>query len=251
MKAIVDGDIVVYRCAFSCEKKIDGEVILIDPVERAIQRMDFLINEMLAMTDSTEYILYLSGKNNFRYEIFSEYKANRKDKAKPVYLEQCRQHLIDEYGAIVENGHEADDSIGIAATACNSIDDYVICSIDKDLLQIPGKHFNFVKKELQFVSPLEASKNFYKQLVLGDVADNIPGYDGKARQKVPKFLEEIMQLIDNCGSEIEMYEAIKGLDGVEMETLDRNACLLHILRETEKMWEPPVLEELDPVHAAV
>jgi 5'-3' exonuclease len=54
----------------------------------------------------------------------------------------------------------------------------VICSIDKDLHQIPGLHYNFVKKEWSQIEPWDGLKWFYQQLLIGDSTDGIKGCSG-------------------------------------------------------------------------
>lgn len=65
----------------------------------------------------------------------------------------------------------------------------VICSVDKDLLQIPGKHYNFVKKEFCEISEIEGLRNFYKQMLIGDPADNIFGVKGIGKVKAANLID--------------------------------------------------------------
>ena len=234
MIALIDGDIVAYRCSASAEH---------EPEDVAILRADVMMRDILRESESDQYQCFLTGRNNFRYELYPLYKANRKDKPKPVHLEACRKYLVESWNAIISNGNEADDLIGIAATISDSMMDYIICSIDKDLKQIPGHHFNFVTKDHVFVSPIEGLKSFYKQLILGDVSDNIQGYDGKARQKWPKFMQYHSDAIDYCSNEIEMYNYVKDMYGADIDLLT-NGKLLFIQRQENQMWEPPIDSDL-------
>jgi len=234
MLALIDADIVAYRCAASCE----GE-----PEDVALLRVDSMLREILRDTDSTEYKAYLTGKNNFRKLIYPEYKANRKDKPKPQHLKACQEFMVKEWNAVFSEGCEADDLISIEATASDDMMGYVICSIDKDLKQIPGNHYNFVTKERLFVSPLDGLKMFYKQLILGDVADNVMGFDGKARQKPPKFLEGHLAFIEDCADEYDMYQYVYNMY-IDQDMLDLNGKLLFMLRREGEMWTPP-REETD------
>lgn len=229
MLAIVDGDIVAYRCAASAER---------DGLEIALVRAEQMMNDMLRATKSKTYHVFLTGKGNFRYDLYPDYKANRKDKPKPIYLQDCREYLVNMWNAVISVGCEADDLIGITATNLNDTDSHVICSIDKDLLQIPGHHFNFVKQEHTYVSPVEGMRSFYKQLILGDVSDNIPGYDGKARQKWPNFMKGYHDYIDNAHDEYDMYSYVKSIYS-EGNDIHLNGKLLFIQRKENQMWEPP------------
>ncbi len=195
MNALVDGDIVCYRCAASANE---------EPLDVALERADRLIERIIYETGSQVAEVFLTGSNNFRNDINPAYKANRKDKPKPKWLEQVREHLVLGWGARVSDGNEADDEMGISQ--CSTTDDTIICTIDKDLLQIPGQHFNFVTGVYRIISPHEGLQNFYYQMIMGDSSDNIFGFDGKARSKVPNFLQPIIDEFLSLKTEYEMYE---------------------------------------------
>lgn len=197
MKALVDADLVAYRCAASCEKR----GVVTEDFTVATARANNLLVNILDAVQATDRQLFLSGGQNFRKKISPAYKANREGQKRPEYLEPLREWLVTEWGASVTDGNEADDELGIAQTGSDP-DTTTICSLDKDLRQVPGHHYSWEitgtsplglqwKKEAQsiYVSEQEGLFNFYWQLVMGDQADNVPGYDGKMRAKVPKFLE--------------------------------------------------------------
>lgn len=234
--ALVDGDIVCYRSAASCEPNLKGKTER-EPLHVAIARCDDLMNRILNDTASNQHSTFISGPDNFRYAIDPLYKANRKDKVRPEWLQDIREHLVVRWGAHVSDGIEADDDLGIAQT-----DETVICSIDKDLLQIPGRHYNFVSGTHCIVDELGGWMNFYTQLVMGDRADNIPGYDGKMRQAVPNFLRHVIDDLDKCEADLDMYSRVYDLyenEGLGVDRFKMNCELLYILREPEQFWSPP------------
>lgn len=202
MTALIDADIIAFRSAASAE--YESEEIAILRVEDMM--MDILKNE-------PDHISFLTGPNNFRRVIYPEYKANRKDKPKPVHLTACRNYLINEYKAIVTDGYEADDALGFHQT-----DDTIIYSIDKDLKMIPGAHYNFVKKEYSEVTELEGLKSFYRSMLVGDTADNIFGIKGLGPVKAGK-------IIDPLETEEEMYEAVLDLYSDPQRFLMNADCL--------------------------
>lgn len=241
MKALIDADIVAYRSAASAEN---------DTVEIACIRANRTLQDILTATDADEYKLFLSGSTNFRKDIYPEYKANRNDLKRPKWLQHVREYLVLDWSAEVTDGFEADDALGI-----NAGSDAVICTIDKDLLQVPGSHYHFVSGIWSTVSYLEGERSFYNQLVLGDRGDNVPGYDGKMRLKFPKFLTKIRDELISAQSTWEMYNVVRGLYGESNDSLlIRNARLLYIWRKQNDCWQPPtkvetMLEE-KPVEAA-
>ena len=172
--ALVDGDIIAYRCAASClptkaepDKREEAFV--------AKGRAADICNRIGDKCQADELRIFISGTGNFRYSLYPDYKANRRNVPKPEHLGAVQQFLVRKWGAVFVDGMEADDAIGIAAT--EDID-FTVCSIDKDLLQIPGNHFNFVKNEHRLVDPETAAYNLYSLMLIGDTSDNVRGVEG-------------------------------------------------------------------------
>lgn len=224
--ALIDADIVAYRCSAASEN---------EPVEVALVRTDELIRRILLETNSDSYKTYLTGSDNFRYEFNPEYKANRKDTPRPKWLQQVREYICTEWGASVENHQEADDAMGIYQMANK---DTVICTIDKDLLMIPGEHFNFVTGTHREQFPIPAIRHFYYQLIMGDRTDNIFGFDGKARQSVPKKLESTIAELESYDDELDMFEFVRNLYGDDDRLLMNGICLW-IRRQEDEIWKFP------------
>jgi hypothetical protein len=108
----------------------------------------------------------------------------------------------------------------------------VICSVDKDLDQIPGWHYNFVKGTAYHITPEEGMYRFYKQILTGDSADNIIGLKGVGPIRADKMLED-------CDTEEKLYEAcLAAYDGDAGRVLE-NAQLLWLRRHEGQMWTPP------------
>lgn len=113
-----------------------------------------------------------------------------------------------------------------------------ICSIDKDLLQIPGHHLNWVKRESYYTTPLEGLRTMYKQLIAGDGTDNIPSFDGKVRNSIPKFIQKLQEPIDQMDEEESMLAYCEDIFN-DVASCHLNAQLVYILRRHEKYWKPP------------
>lgn len=228
MLALIDGDIVQYRCAWASNN---------DPVGIAIARTDEMIDQILNDTKADTFEIYLSDDytNNFRYQVDPTYKANRKDVARPVWYREIKDHLFDKWNADLSLGMEADDSLGIrqtSALAAYQEENCVICSIDKDLKQIPGNHYNFVKKEGFYVEQVEGTRQLYLQLLIGDTSDNVKGVDRIGPVKAGKLLNHIT-------NEYQMFEVVRDLYNND-ERLLKNGQLLYIRRYDEEVWCPPV-----------
>lgn len=228
MIALIDSDSILYRVGFASEE--DEEWIA---KARLTEVLDSLVNEEL--NDCTEHRFFISGSTNFRFDIAKTYpyKGNREKLNRPKHLQLLRDHIVDKYNASISEGKEADDDVCIAATA----EPYsIIVHIDKDLDQIPGSHYNFVKKEFYNVGEFEGLKNLYKQALIGDVADNIKGVKGIGKVKADKILKE-------CFTEKALYETVLSCYNNSMnngeERLHENMNLLYLLRSNDDKWEKP------------
>jgi len=77
----VDADIVAFRCAASVEPSKKAEPRILTPEETAferdiaIARCDTLMRELIHTTQADTYNCFLSGRGNFRYKVYPEYKA--------------------------------------------------------------------------------------------------------------------------------------------------------------------------------
>jgi hypothetical protein len=229
--ALVDSDLIAYRISFACKNESETA---------AKYSLNSYLNDILVRGADKPYAdcftddwkLYLTGSNNFRMSIAKTavYKGNRLA-PKPPHLAAMRKHLVDEWGAIVVDGQEADDAVAIDAT-CLGYNNSVICSVDKDLDQIPGWHYNFVKDTAYHITPEEGMYRFYKQILTGDSADNIIGLKGVGPIKADKMLED-------CDTEEKLYEACLAAYDGDAERVLENAQLLWLRRYEGQTWTPP------------
>jgi len=228
LTALLDADLIAYRCSATCED--------FDTAEVAIDRCNYLTEQIIHASNSDAYTLYLTGSENFRKKIYPEYKANRKDKPRPKWLQACREFLVTDWQAQVCDGIEADDAMGI-----NQTEDTIICSLDKDMLQVPGYHYNWVRDETTFITPERGLYNFWMQTIVGDVADNITGIRGLGPVKAARLLDPLASVEYEDGleeSDLVYYNFIRELynDDTRLHT---NAKCLWILREENGIWLTP------------
>tara|TARA_R110002124_G_scaffold24569_5_gene89891 strand:- start:945 stop:1772 length:828 start_codon:yes stop_codon:yes gene_type:complete len=229
MLALIDADLIAYEAASAADMVDEGyERRSFDYV---IDKIDESIKFITENSGCDSYELFITGKDNFRYDIATvkPYKGNRSDKPKPFYLESTRK-LLESYGAVVCDGMEADDMLAVRAREME-YKDCCICSRDKDLRMVPcmqyswevglqpewgpelvdtlGElHFRFSDKILKNGEKSNAIKKvwgtglkwFYAQLIIGDATDNISGLEGKGGGLVH-------QIIHPCTSEEELFTA--------------------------------------------
>lgn len=216
MIALIDGDLVLYRCAASAEN---------DSLDIAKHRVNELLDLLLVKTEATSYKFIISGEGNFRKAIYPEYKGNR-TADKPKHLEALRNWSIAELNAeVTQNQLETDDYLGIYQE-----ENTIICSLDKDLLQIPGKHYRWAiatskwskDEEWHDMTETGGLRLFYEQCLKGDVSDNVKGVAGLGEKKAKK-------LLTNLNSELEFVNVCLENYPNEEEFL-MNAQCLYILR---------------------
>ena len=218
-RVLVDADIVAYRCASSAEQEVESWI--------PTSRVDELMRNIQSSLQCNNLVSFISGEHNFRKVLYPEYKANR-TKPQPKWLQDMNQHLILAWGAEVTDGWEADDALAMASVGDPG---FVIASIDKDLRQIPGNHYDFVKGELVNVSEEQALYNFYYHLLVGDSADNIKGAQGIGPVKATKALE-------HCTTPRQYYNKVRELFRND-EYLLMTARLIWLKRSPEDVWNPP------------
>ena len=224
-KLLLDGDIVAYRAAYSTNNDFAEDAI--DKIDEIIE---YLLEDTMFEPDTELMEVFLTGKGNFRFELVDNYKANRSGVERPIHLQAIRDHMVEHWGAVVSEGEEADDLIGIRAT---QIGPYaVVASIDKDMLQIPCIHYNLWKKTWTKVSEWGGLLFFYEQILTGDKADNIIGLHGVGPVKAKKVIEGATterELFDRC---------VARYDG-DVDKVIENGKLLWLRREEGQLWSPP------------
>ena len=228
MIALIDADSLLYRVGFSAEE--DTEAIA---KARLDETLTVLIEEELL--DCEHHNFYITGSGNFRDTVATTYpyKGNRENIKRPKHLKALRDHIVNKWEATVSCNKEADDDVCIAA---NLQPHCIIAHIDKDLDQIPGSHYNYVKKQFYNIGKFEGIKKFYLQVLTGDKIDNIIGLRGIGPVKAEKILKE-------CFTEKALYETCLEMYNNSMTNgearLHENAKLLHLLRSEDDEWEPP------------
>jgi len=227
---LVDADIVAFRAAFSAEDEPEPFI--------ACSRADFMLRDIAEACNQSSMELWLSGKNNFRYDVFPEYKANRLDAKRPKWEHEVKDYMRVHFQANTSDGCEADDMLGVRAVELG--DTAIVATIDKDLDMIPGWHYNFVKREHYFVSPEEAIRHFYYQCIVGDTADGIKGVPGLGPKKAKKLLDACDEEALRNGTDVNKlyYECVSNLFSC-YEEFEMTAKCLWIWRKLGDIWSDP------------
>lgn len=241
MRALIDGDVIVYAVGYTTEDVEDLFIVN--------ARVDDFISGIITETNATDYTVFLSdsAENNFRYKVDPQYKANR-TQPKPIWYNEIKEYLISGHNARIAHGMEADDAMAIAHLSTEE-EPTIICTIDKDLNTIPGLHYSWeIRRKDVVVRPSSiyvvdedsAKRYFYKQMLIGDTSDNIKGITGIGTKKADK-------IIDPCFNEEEILEELKERYQDEFgenwkEAFKKTARLLWIKRREEEDYEFPYSE---------
>jgi DNA polymerase I len=245
MKALIDTEYYLYRAAAACEYEAewapDDWTYLCRHGDAKAQFQDG-IGEVRDTLPDHQVVLVFGQSYSFRYGVWPQYKANRKKYRKPAgYLElqkwAWRGAAARGWEVETLSDVEGDDVLGVLYEEGD-----VIVSVDKDMLTIPGLHLR--DGEVREVSRLEADRNFYAQVLVGDTSDNYPGCPGVGAVGAEKLLA-------GCAAEVEMWQAVleayekKGLDEAYAITQARCARILRAGEYdhtacTPLLWSPPV-----------
>jgi|14_taG_2_1085336.scaffolds.fasta_scaffold05578_8 5'-3' exonuclease len=248
----IDGDLIVYSCGFAADD---------EPLAHCLSTVKKMIHKIIDKTEATDYKLFLTGKGNFREEVatIAKYKGNREDNPKPFHYDAIRKYMVDKHGAIVIEGMEADDALGIEASLVEEETTYVLASYDKDLDMIPCYHYVWESKgsrpraeKFYSITPVEGLRLFYTQMLTGDSTDNIAGLfkltGTKATKKFKQPLEEMNEEIDMWNHVRSVYRSAYLNRGILPDLVDVtiDKWLLEIGRllwirrtENEELWTPP------------
>ena len=218
MIAIIDGDVLLYMSIWGMETK-----------EEAREKFDSLFDNTLECVFAKDYVMALGGPDNFRVSLFEDYKGNRKKSksTRPDWFLDLKSDIANEYeGCVLSDNCEADDLLRIWANECSKMSlNYAVVSVDKDLDCIVGNHYNPRKDILYVVGEGYAEHFYWKQILMGDPTDNIPGIPRVG----PKKAESILSNSLDYRSEVcRAYHNHYGEEGYSY--LLANGRLIHIWR---------------------
>jgi DNA polymerase-1 len=235
---LFDADLLIYNSAFYAEvatETKDGYWTWHCKFQEVVDSFDYRLNNYMTLLNATDYKLFLSDENNFRKEVYPQYKILRQRKRRPLVLRAFKDYLIEERNALSVRNLEGDDLCGIYATN-GTIEDPVIISEDKDLKTIPG--YLFKGNEVKWYSKEEADYWHLYQTLVGDQTDGYPGAKGIG----PKKAEDALKKAPTWQTVVSLFESV---DMTEEDALVQARCA-RILRAEDwdeekqevKLWTP-------------
>lgn len=234
---LIDADIDLYQISQQNQLEVqwdENTITMTSNLANAKTVFDETVAGIVKKVEADEYILCMTGDNNFRKTAFPDYKSNRKDTRKPMGYKELKAYAMENHPHKIYDNMEADDVMGIMSTKkAPSGVEYVIHSDDKDLKTIPGLIWDRFSKKVIKISELEANRFLYTQILTGDVTDGYKGCPSIGKKKALKALAP-------CTTEFEMREAVYALyrkeykdEGNAMKEMIKQAGQARILRSTD------------------
>lgn len=193
LTGLIDGDYLAYYAVFLNEGNNGSKEDLREMIHSLIKTWCRDAAKALKV-DRVRPLLCMSlfRVKNFRHTLYKDYKISRRTRETPEFLPTAYEIINDPelmQGIPVrsQKGFEADDLMGVYHSTLP--DSTVIITVDKDLLTVPGRHWNPIKKLLIKTTPKESEHRFHVQWLSGDSTDCIPGLPGIGPAKAEKILK--------------------------------------------------------------
>ena len=237
MNLLIDADFIVYKCCAACETEIDYGEDVIFVTSNFSDAYKAVTTEISKITSHfggfAEPILFFSDTKNFRKKISPDYKGHRNRK-KPCGYKRVISNLKIQYNVIIMKELEADDAMGIYATAHPG---NTIVSPDKDMRQIPGKLYDL--ETTKDITAEEGAKWHLIQTLAGDQTDGYSGVPGIGVKRAETLFNKEGY---NWSTVVKAFTD-KGLTETDALTNARLAKILTIddydtKQQTPKLWSP-------------
>jgi 5'-3' exonuclease len=185
----IDGDVLIHSCLWETKT-----------LEEFKTNVPITMEKWLEGAFDDDYVMAVGPRKgaNYRSWIYPEYKktvTREKSRKKRLdYTDEAKEFIYNYPGVVIApDDIEADDLLGHWST---ERPDGVICTIDKDLNQLPGIHYTpyYKNPRLYEVSLEEANQFFCYQMLCGDSIDNIPGVPGVGPVKAKEILKGFKDL---------------------------------------------------------
>jgi DNA polymerase-1 len=189
---LVDADVLAYNAAAACLREMEyepGYYTWSASFEEVLETFDGLLTTVVNTLKGEPVLCLTDSIGNFRRGVLPTYKGKRGKK--PLVLKALKDFLIEHRGAYFRPGLEGDDCMGILATRSNPTkEDRIIVSIDKDMMQIPGKMVRWPDPTIRAITSEEADLFHLRQTLTGDVTDGYVGCPGIGPVKAETILSK-------------------------------------------------------------
>ena len=103
--ACIDADYIPYMIAHVCRD---------DTLETNLEQTKVYINNLVKEINCNQYILFITGTDNFRYKVIKTYKKSRekiKHLTQQGYFAEIKDFIFKNYICFRADGAEADDAV--------------------------------------------------------------------------------------------------------------------------------------------
>ena len=240
MQCLIDADVLRYEIGFAAEA--GWQQAGFPPFDYVAELLDNKIGNICAITNATEKpILFLTGKDNFRYNVAKKTPYKQRPSNKPWHYKNLTAYINAKYDTILVEGLEADDLMAMEQS--RRPNDTIICTRDKDLRAVSGWHYGWelgnqpsfgpeLVTELGYIN-LSANRKsvkgtgllfFYSQCLTGDAVDTIPGLPGCGPVKAFETLAGSTSKEEALERVVEAYKGLYG-DAYRDELLEQGRLL--------------------------
>ena len=208
---LIDGSAYIFRAYYGLPpmNRADGT-----PINAVFGFTNMLVKLIEDYRDDKMIVVFDAARENFRNEIFRDYKANRGETPEDLIPQfKIIRECVDAFKIpqIEIEGYEADDIIAsYCKLAAKQKIDSIIVSSDKDLMQLVNKNVSMLdpmkNKTIGIDQVVEKfglppEKVIQIQALTGDKVDNIPGAPGIGPKTALTLIEEfgdVQSLIKNA-----------------------------------------------------
>ena len=210
MTLLIDADWLIYSSCCSCEQDVKWNENLhtLHCDERDIHEMiDSRIDYYQTIADDkSDVVMCFTEYPTFRHQIFSDYKANRKNKRKPLALYAMVEQIKQRYESVSYTGLEGDDVLGLLATS-KRYSNPIVVSPDKDMKTVPCTLI--ASDDMELITKKKADRHWMLQALTGDTTDNFKGLIGCGPVTADKILGDAKTLPDMWDKVVKAYEKKK------------------------------------------
>lgn len=207
---LIDGDVIAFTAASAVQRIHEDEFGFVTPFASRAEGEGVVDNMMIGLEidfKSSHFRVALSDpKENWRRGVFADYKANRKDTARPLLLDILKQYLRDKYNAFHWPALEADDVLGILNTEPQQYPGRrILVGKDKDFLTVPCEYHRIKdfdpkgKPVVRKSTEWEAQRFHLYQTLTGDAIDGYPGCPGIGKTRAEELLSNPVLLSPQAG----------------------------------------------------
>jgi len=235
---IIDGHAHIYAAYYAPTGRADAWTSSSGEPTKAVHIFTMALLGLIERHKPDMLVVVLDSKaKTFRHEMYPEYKANRQEIPAdlPPQIDRIEQILeAMNIPRLRVDGFEADDIIGtLAKKAASDGYDSLICSKDKDLLQLIDGHTSMFDIKTDTTTNVEAMiekiglrpEQFVDCLALqGDTSDNVPGIPGVGAFNATKWIKQYGSL-DN------LYAHVDELKGKRADSLRENKDLAYLSKD--------------------